>query len=81
VVEITTRSAEVFVRVVQALCANSLETNVREFPIRNPDGTQIATLVLHDLPKRPRDMPRAYRPKQKLSKRQRAAAKHKKVTT
>lgn len=43
--------------------------------LRNEQGVVIATLQVHDVPVRPKDMPRALRPKRKLSKRQRVAAK------
>jgi hypothetical protein len=42
-------------------------------------GAQVATFTVHDLPKRPKDMPRHLRPKMKLSKRQRVAAKRAKL--
>ncbi len=44
-------------------------------------GAVVATVVAHDLPTRPKDMPRRLRPKQRLSKRQRTQAKHAKSPT
>lgn len=52
-----------------------------QLEIRDQTGAVVATLQAHDLAKRPKDMPRALRPKQKLSKRQRAAVKRDKLTT
>jgi hypothetical protein len=49
--------------------------------IRDQAGAIVATVIAHDLPKRPQDMPRALRPKQKLSKRQRTAAKRSKLAS
>lgn len=42
-------------------------------------GAVVATLQTHETPKRPQDMPRHLRPKEKLSKRQRDAAKREKL--
>lgn len=79
-IQITERSARTFIEVVQALAQNAHQTGVRELPILDgPNGARVATLTLHDLPTRPKDMPRAMRPKRKLSKRQRDAAKREKV--
>lgn len=78
-VDITQRSAETFMRVVQALIANGHETGIWEYPVRNTDGTVVATLTLHRLPTRPKDMPRAHRPKRRLSKRQQIAARKEKA--
>lgn len=51
----------------------------RKLEIRDLSGAVIATLQVHDIPKRPKDMPRALRPKQKLSRRQRTQAKLEKL--
>jgi len=48
-------------------------------PIQDPSGRTVATLQFHDVPARPQDMPRHLRPKQKLSKRERDAAKREKL--
>ncbi len=47
--------------------------------IRDESGAVVAEVIAHELPKRPKDMPRALRPKQKLSKRQRDAVKREKL--
>lgn len=49
-----------------------------QMPIHDQSGATVATITAHQLPKRPQDMPRALRPKLKLSKRQRDTAKHEK---
>lgn len=43
--------------------------------LTDESGAVVADVVAYDLPKRPKDMPRRFRPKQKLSKRQRVAAR------
>lgn len=53
----------------------------RRFDIRDQTGAIVATVIAHDLPTRPKDMPRHLRPKEKLSKRQRDAAKREKRGT
>lgn len=50
-----------------------------ELPITDEAGATVATLRFHELPRRPRDMPRALRPKQRLSYRQRRQAKQEKL--
>lgn len=46
--------------------------------IKDERGAIVATLQAHGLPTRPRDMPRHLRPKGKLSKRERVAARRSK---
>lgn len=43
--------------------------------ITDGSGAVVATVQAHSLARRPKDMPRALRPKQKLSMRQRRAAR------
>lgn len=47
--------------------------------IRDHTGAIVAHVQAYDAVRRPRDMPRALRPKHKLSKRQRSAAKRAKL--
>lgn len=51
----------------------------RTIEFHDEQGAVIASFTVHELPKRPKDMPRHLRPKRKLSKRQRIAAKREKV--
>lgn len=52
----------------------------KRLPIQDGStGTIAAYVVVNERPVRPIDMPRALRPKLKLSKRQRVAAKHEKL--
>ena len=48
-------------------------------PIQDHAGATIATLQVHDVARRPVDMPRHLRPKPRLSKRERDAAKREKL--
>jgi hypothetical protein len=48
--------------------------------LRDQTGAVVATVQAHDQAKRPKDLPRALRPKAKLSKRQRGAARRSKAT-
>jgi hypothetical protein len=51
-----------------------------KFDVRDMQtGAVVATVTAYDTPTRPKDMPRALRPKQKLSKRQRVAARRDKA--
>lgn len=76
---ITQRQHEQFVQMLYLLIEDGRRRGLNQIPIRDSSGAQIAVLTLHMLPKRPEDMPRALRPKQKLSKRQRDSAKHKRL--
>jgi len=60
--------------VTQLVEAARREPNGR-IDLRDPTGAVVATVQAHALPKRPKDMPRHLRPKMKLSKRERDAAK------
>jgi hypothetical protein len=60
---------------------NALVETARRQPngrlfLRGRQGETIAVVEAHSLPTRPQDMPRSLRPKLKLSKRQRTAAKY-----
>jgi hypothetical protein len=51
----------------------------RAVQITDTTGAVVGEFRLLDLPKRPKDMPRRLRPKERLSKRQRAQAKREKL--
>lgn len=68
----------------QSAFATSLLNFARQQPggkleFRDQTGAVVMTVQAHDLARRPKDMPRHLRPKQKLSKRQRTAAKRSKL--
>jgi hypothetical protein len=65
--------------VLGALVNTAREQPGGKLDLRDESGAIVATVQAHELPKRPKDMPRHLRPKEKLSKRQRDAAKRKKL--
>jgi hypothetical protein len=65
---------------LQTMVATARQQPDGRLDITDQTGAVIATVQAHDLPRRPKDMPRALRPKRKLSKRQRAAARRSKLT-
>ncbi|MGH2877083.1 MAG: hypothetical protein ACRDLV_12605 [Solirubrobacteraceae bacterium] len=64
---------------ITALIDGARQLPDRRLPIRDQTGRVVATVDAHDAATRPKDMPRHLRPKRKLSKRQRIAARRDKL--